>query len=600
MKRTIGGKPTYENFLRTHYPSQLITQQTSNEEVANQQVSNQQATSMHSQNQFNQPQMMQHQSAEEKNIWLESLFNSSPLKEHKNQQTVSELVGSVPRLNNSNTQQSKKSYLTEDILSKLLISLLLNDLETCVRIAELANLEELMQIKSESGITLLMLAAQHGCTDAIITILRLVSDPQRVAEMVDKRGHTALMIATIYDKAESITAIYACIPYRQQLALITDRSGESVLMVAMKNKNTKSISALLSDISNAYPLIALSNSAALSYSVLNGDIEACKAMLQSVPSLKKKMRLIEKTNYCGETLLTLAAKLGHTEMIQVIRESIEIESSWVKLVMIKNYSGKTALTIAMENSNLEMIKVLMINITNKREMKLMPYIAMCHQKKEKEQRLIEIAQQDENNALKNAVIKGSAELVKVLLDSEFDLIQRQKLVTKHAQNENSLWWHAVNNMQSDVVKILLGSVYKPNQRQALLQMTDGNGKAALQIAANKGNIEMARNLLQAAVDSQEMIFQEDNIGMNAFMLAALNQHTTLALLIFDKTIDKYELLNQCSKYQVHTIDLVSQKLSKELISRLTQIVNDHPREDLKNLIQNLKKSQIKNLDIENQ
>jgi ankyrin repeat protein len=211
-----------------------------------------------------------------------------------------------------------------------------------------------------------------------------------------------------------------------------------------------------------------------------------------------------------------------------------------------------------------------------------------------------IAQQDEKFALKNAVLKGSAELVKILLDSEFDLNRRQKLVTKHADNENSIWWHAINHMQSDVVKIMLDSVYEPVQKQALLQMIDGNGKAALQIAANTGNAEMARNLLQAAVDPQAIIFQTDGVGMNAFMLAALDHHTALALIIFDMTINKYELLKLCSKYQVQTIDLVSRKLSKELISRLTQIVKDHPREDLKNLIQDLKKSQIKNLYSEKQ
>jgi len=558
MKRTIGGKPTYENFLRTRYPTQSITQKTLSEEVKNQQI-----TATHSQSQFNPPQMMQHQSTEEKNIWLESLFNSSPLKEHRNQQTFTELVGSVPILNNSNTQQSKKSYLTEDILSKLLISLLLNDVETCVRIAEVSNLEELMQMKSESGITLLMLAAQHGCTEPIITILRLVSDPQRVAVMVDKHGHTALMIA-------------------------------------VKNKHTKSISAMLNGIPDTYPVIAISNAAALSYAVLDGDILACKNMLHSILNLNDQVRIIEKTNYCGDTLLTFAANRGDTEMIQAIRGCIRVESAWVKLLMIQNYSGKTALIIALENNNLEMIKVLLINITNEQEMKLMPYIEKCHHRKEKEQHLSQIVQQDEKIALKNAVVKGSAELVKVLLDSEFDLRRRQKLVTKHAQNENSLWWHAINHMQSDVVKILLDSVCEPSKRQVLLKMIDGNGKAALQLAANNGNTEMARYLLRAAVDPQVIIFQTDGVGMNAFMLAALGQHTALALVIFDMTINKYELLKQKSAYKIHTINLIGHKLSKKLISRLTQIVNDHPQEDLKNLIQDLKKSQIKNLDIENQ
>jgi hypothetical protein len=190
--------------------------------------------------------------------------------------------------------------------------------------------------------------------------------------------------------------------------------------------------------------------------------------------------------------------------------------------------------------------------------------------------------------------------VKVLLDSEFDLRRRQKLVTKHAQNENSLWWHAINHMQSDVVKILLDSVCEPSKRQVLLKMIDGNGKAALQLAANNGNTEMARYLLRAAVDPQVIIFQTDGVGMNAFKLAALGQHTALALVIFDMTINKYELLKQKSAYKIHTINLIGHKLSKKLISRLTQIVNDHPQEDLKNLIQDLKKSQIKNLDIENQ
>jgi ankyrin repeat protein len=299
----------------------------------------------------------------------------------------------------------------------------------CVRVAEVANVEALMHMKSDSGITVLMLAAQHGCNDAITTLLSSVSNPQAVAEKVDSHGYTALIVAI---------------------------------------KNTKSISALLRGVPDAYHLIAASNAAALSYAVLYGDTLACKAMLQSVPSLSDQMCLIEK------------------------------------------------------------------------------------------------------------------------------------LVIKHTENENSLWWHAIIHMQSEVVKILLASVYEPTQRQALLQTTDGNGKAALHIAVNKNNIEMARNLLQGAVDAQTIIFQEDNIGMNAFMLAAKKDHTTMALIIFDKTRDKYALLKQCGKNQVHTMDLVGQKLSNALISRLTQIVNDCPQEDLKNAIQDLKNSQFKYLDIENQ
>jgi len=268
--------------------------------------------------------------------------------------------------------------------------------------------------------------------------------------------------------------------------------------------------------------------------------------------------------------------------------------------MIKNYSEDTAVTIAIENNNLEMIKVLLVNITDEQEVRLIPYMASRHQTKEKEQRLIVIAQQDEKIALKNAVVKGSIELVKVLLDSEFNLIQRQKLVTAHAQNENSPWWYAVKNMQSDVVKIFLASIYEPNQRQELLEMIDKNGKSALQIAANKGNTEMVRNLLHGAANPQTIIFQTDDVGMNAFMLAAVKNHTTLALVIFDMTSNKYELLKHCSAYQIQTIDLVEEKLSLALISRLTQIVNDCPEENLKIAIQDLKNSQFKNLDIENQ
>jgi ankyrin repeat protein len=552
MKRTIGGKPTYENFLRTRYPSQLNPPKSSNVEVTNQQVSNQQVTSTHSQNQFNSPQMMQHKSAPEKIIWMENSNNSLTMQEHKNNQRVIDHIATVPRLNNSKTQQPTTAKFTEEILSKLLLPLLLNDVEMCVRVAEVANVEALMHMKSDSGSTVLMIAAQHGCNDVITTLLGSVSDPQAVAEKVDSSGLTVLIVAI---------------------------------------KNTKSISAILRGVPDAYHLIAISNAAALSYSVLYGDILACKAMLHSVPSLKKKMRLIEKTNYCGDTLLTLAAKLGKTEMIQLIRESIGTESPWVELLMIKNYSEDTAVTIAIENNNLEMIKVLLVNITDEQEVRLIPYMASRHQTKEKEQRLIVIAQQDEKIALKNAIVKGSIELVKVLLDSEFNLIQRQKLVTTHAQNENSPWWYAVKNMQSDVVKIFLASIYEPNQRQELLEMIDKNGKSALQIAANKGNTEMVRNLLHGAANPQAIIFQTDDVGMYAFMLAAVKNHTTLALVIFDMTSNKYELLKHCSAYQIHTIDLVEEKLSQELVNRLTQIVNDCPQEGLKNIIEDLKNLQ---------
>ena len=299
---------------------------------------------------------MQRKSAPEKNLWMENSNNSLTMQEHKNKQRVTDRIATDPKLNNSNTQQPTTAKLTEEILSKLLLPLLLNDVEMCVRAAEIANVEALMHMKSDSGITVLMLAAQHGCNDAITTLLSSVSNPQAVAEKVDSHGYTALIVAI---------------------------------------KNSKSISALLRGVPDAYHLIAVSNAAALSYAVLYGDILACKAMLQSVPSLSDQMCLIEKTNYCGDTLLTLAAKLGKTEMIQLIRESIGTESPWTELLLIKNHAGKTALDIALENNNLEMIKVILINITKEQECNLMPYIANCHQIKQEEQRLIEITQQNE-------------------------------------------------------------------------------------------------------------------------------------------------------------------------------------------------------------
>ena len=149
MKRTIGGKPTYENFLRTRYPSHLISKKTStaeitnqqvaNQQVANQQVANQQVTSTQSQNQVYPPQIMQRKSAPEKNIWMENSNNSLTMQEHKNKQRVTDRIATAPRLNNSNTQQPTTAKLTEEILSKLLLPLLLNDVEMCVRVAEVAN-----------------------------------------------------------------------------------------------------------------------------------------------------------------------------------------------------------------------------------------------------------------------------------------------------------------------------------------------------------------------------------------------------------------------------------------------------------------------------
>ena len=255
MKRTIGGKPTYENFLRTRYPSHLTPKKTStaeitNQQVANQQVAIQQVTTTQSQSQVYPPQIMQRKSAPEKNLWMENSNNSLTMQEHKNKQRVTDRIATDPRLNNSNTQQPTTAKLTEEILSKLLLPLLLNDIEMCVRIAEVANVEALMHMKSDSGITVLMLAAQHGCNDAITTLLGSVSNPQAVAEKVDSHGHTALIVAI---------------------------------------KNSKSISALLRGVPDAYHLIAISNAAALLYVVLYGDTLACKAMLQSVPSLSDQM-----------------------------------------------------------------------------------------------------------------------------------------------------------------------------------------------------------------------------------------------------------------------------------------------------------------------
>jgi ankyrin repeat protein len=157
--------------------------------------------------------------------------------------------------------------------------------------------------------TSLMLAAQHGHTQAVIALLACPA-VAATADAVDISKHNALQYASFCGHTKVVIALLAC-PAVVASAGVANADGETALMLASRNGHAEIVTALL-----AYPSVIASaadanaNALPLMTALMlasEGGHSQTVAALMTCPAVAASAC---KTNKYGSTALMLAATLG--------------------------------------------------------------------------------------------------------------------------------------------------------------------------------------------------------------------------------------------------------------------------------------------------
>ena len=135
-----------------------------------------------------------------------------------------------------------------------------------------------------------------------------------------------------------------------------DENGKTALIFAVEAKNTPIIMALL-----AKPALDLMvkdeiGRTAFHYATLGGDLSVLEAFLVKSDALDEKFKLLNLMDANGNSPLSLAAKEGLSEVIELF---LSKASRFDKdITSLANYDGKTPLQLAGESGNVKSMKLL--------------------------------------------------------------------------------------------------------------------------------------------------------------------------------------------------------------------------------------------------
>lgn len=324
MKRTQQEKQINENIQRLTLPTQTNAQKTTDQSPAAKDPPQQ-----INQPQINQPQFTQRYHSIEKEDWLVNLHKASALPEHKLQQQWKGFMPARPKLDRLISHDPAMTVLTEDMTSQLILPLMFNDLDTCVRIAGVPNLQALMQIKVNSGMTVLQFATKHGCTEAITTLLKTQADSQQIAGMNDFSELANGMPISSQGIVESITDI----DERKIKALMEEERSKHI---AEQNEKT-----------------------ALRSVIKKGSIELVKILLNSELDTKRRQELVTKHAQNEKSLWWCAVKHLYAEIVKILLGNVPEPNQRQHLLQLMDKDGKSALQIAASHGNPTMVRYLL-------------------------------------------------------------------------------------------------------------------------------------------------------------------------------------------------------------------------------------------------
>ena len=256
-------------------------------------------------------------------------------------------------------------------------------------------------------------------------------------------------------------------------------------------------------------------------------------------------------DYRKKTLLMIAAKSGHTEVIKALLSKLSNPDSYI---CMKDESGRTALMYAATFGTVESIKVLLSYVSDRDTLACMKDCTGM-------------------NALMFAISNGYYESVKVLLEGISN--PEQLIFLQNNNNETALMltndlnrddrshnfsyflpedgiWETEDLFQAKLIKTLLSFV---NDRDKFICMKDLNGWTALMYAAHFHDYVSIKNLLEGVSDPEQLIFMENNDNETAITLAMETRNRYVSFSDESEDCDEQELegLHKAKTIRVESI-----------------------------------------------
>ncbi|XP_062590628.1 uncharacterized protein LOC134252223 [Saccostrea cucullata] len=330
-------------------------------------------------------------------------------------------------------------------------------------------------------------------------------------------GKTVLHLCCLNDKIDMCKYLVNTYPF---LLDFTDNDGNNALHEAVCGGNIDLAKFLLEkglDIKSSIH----SGKSVLHLSCLNSKMDMCKYIVNTYPFL------LDVIDDNGENVLHDAAWDGNIEILKFLLDrGLDIKST--------RSDGKTVLHLCCLNDKIDMCEFLVNTYPD----------------------LLDVTDNDGENALHDAVWGGNIDLAKFLLEEGLDI--------KSTRSDGKTVLHqCCMNGQTDMCKYLV------NTCPFLLDVTDNDGENALHDAACSGNVDLVIFLIEKGLDIKstssdgktvlnlcclddkmdmckylvnkypDLLDVTDNDGQNALHEAAWSGNVEILKFLVDKGLDIY-------------------------------------------------------------
>ncbi|MFM2008518.1 MAG: hypothetical protein RIR02_468 [Pseudomonadota bacterium] len=255
--------------------------------------------------------------------------------------------------------------------------------------------------------------------------------------------------------------------------------------------------------------------------ISNDDLETA----MQIVGVKSIEELVYLTEGRGNTLLAYAAQLGRAKPIKILLSKVLDPQ---QLIQKKNNNGYTALIIAASLGYAKAITAMLKGVDNP-------------------QQLAEQIDTKGATALHYAAVYGHAGAIMAMLKG---VGNPQQLAEQIDTKSATALLHAVKNGHEAATTAILSNV--PNPQQLAEQQTTF-GSLALSAAASRGHVGVITSIFSRVSNPQQLAEQQSINGSTALMYAVNSSASTLIITkIFESVVDTEKLI-----FQVHNEGLNS-------------------------------------------
>jgi ankyrin repeat protein len=313
--------------------------------------------------------------------------------------------------------------------------------------------------------------------------------------------------------------------------------------------------------------------------ISNDDLETA----MQIVGVKSIEELVYLTEGRGNTLLSYAAQLGRAKPIKVLLSKVLDPQ---KLMLKKNNNGYTALIIAASLGYAKAITAMLKGVDNPQQLAeqiddingatALHYAAVYGHAGAitamlkgvgNPQQLAEQIDAKGATALHHAAKNGHEAVATAILSN---VSNRQQLAEQQTIFGSLALSAAASRGHIGVITSIFSLVSNPQQ---LAEQQSINGSTAIMYAVNSSESTLIiTKILESVVDTEKLIFQVHNEGLNSFTHALKKGNMDAAELLFDKAKDKTALLlKKNNPDQPAGIEMMEQDILKKFLEKYNNL-----------------------------